>query len=165
MPGPIQMGMEFCSDVAGNIPAIRFYRASANTGPHVGSLWRACYNAVACPVDQPGRDLGARLLLPAVPHPPVPALPATTRHAVSRQAAYSSSGSLWVFGMIWGVASYSPFPLCLPRRLHAKALRIKERCRTRKGYGAFAAQIPPLWPVNGLLCNLRRTQAPLSLMN
>ena len=33
--------MKFTSDVFGTITAIRFYKASANTGTHIGSLWTA----------------------------------------------------------------------------------------------------------------------------
>ena len=36
---PVELGVEFRSDVAGWITAIRFYKASANTGTHVGNLW------------------------------------------------------------------------------------------------------------------------------
>ena len=35
----VQLGVKFRSDVAGNIIGIRFYKASTNTGTHVGSLW------------------------------------------------------------------------------------------------------------------------------
>jgi len=33
------MGVAFRSDVGGYIAGIRFYKNSANTGTHVGSLW------------------------------------------------------------------------------------------------------------------------------
>ena len=33
--------MKFSSEVAGNVTGIRFYKAAANTGTHVGSLWSA----------------------------------------------------------------------------------------------------------------------------
>ncbi|HYG36545.1 MAG TPA: DUF4082 domain-containing protein, partial [Clostridia bacterium] len=36
---PIELGVKFRSDVAGTITGIRFYKHSANTGTHVGSLW------------------------------------------------------------------------------------------------------------------------------
>jgi len=36
---PVQLGVKFRSDVTGNITGIRFYKANANTGTHVGSLW------------------------------------------------------------------------------------------------------------------------------
>ena len=36
---PVQLGVKFRSDIAGYITGIRFYKASANTGTHVGSLW------------------------------------------------------------------------------------------------------------------------------
>lgn len=35
----VQLGVKFRSDVAGSITGIRFYKSSANTGTHVGSLW------------------------------------------------------------------------------------------------------------------------------
>jgi len=34
-----ELGVEFKSDVAGSIAGIRFYKAAANTGTHVGNLW------------------------------------------------------------------------------------------------------------------------------
>jgi hypothetical protein len=36
---PVELGVKFKSDVAGNVTAIRFYKATANTGTHVGNLW------------------------------------------------------------------------------------------------------------------------------
>jgi hypothetical protein len=35
----IELGVQFRSDVAGSITGIRFYKAAANTGTHVGNLW------------------------------------------------------------------------------------------------------------------------------
>lgn len=35
----MELGVKFRSDVAGTITGIRFYKASANTGTHVGNLW------------------------------------------------------------------------------------------------------------------------------
>ena len=35
----VELGVKFRSDVAGSITGIRFYKASANTGTHVGNLW------------------------------------------------------------------------------------------------------------------------------
>ena len=35
----VELGVKFKSDVAGTITGIRFYKATANTGDHVGSLW------------------------------------------------------------------------------------------------------------------------------
>jgi len=35
----IELGMLFTSDWNGTISAIRFYKGSGNTGPHVGNLW------------------------------------------------------------------------------------------------------------------------------
>ncbi len=36
---PVELGVRFKSDVAGFIAGIRFYKASTNTGTHVGNLW------------------------------------------------------------------------------------------------------------------------------
>ena len=38
-PNAITVGMKFKSDVFGTISAIRFYKVTANTGTHIGSLW------------------------------------------------------------------------------------------------------------------------------
>ena len=35
----VELGVKFRSDVAGTITGIRFYKAGANTGTHVGNLW------------------------------------------------------------------------------------------------------------------------------
>jgi hypothetical protein len=35
----VELGVKFSSDVAGSITGVRFYKASANTGTHVGNLW------------------------------------------------------------------------------------------------------------------------------
>lgn len=40
-PGSVSLGVKFTADVAGSIMGIRFYKASTNTGTHVGSLWTA----------------------------------------------------------------------------------------------------------------------------
>ena len=37
----VELGVKFQSDIAGTINGIRFYKAAANTGTHVGSLWSA----------------------------------------------------------------------------------------------------------------------------
>jgi hypothetical protein len=39
--GSVNLGVKFTSDVAGSITGIRFYKASTNTGTHVGALWSA----------------------------------------------------------------------------------------------------------------------------
>ncbi len=36
----VELGVKFKADVTGNITGIRFYKGSANTGTHVGNLWR-----------------------------------------------------------------------------------------------------------------------------
>jgi PKD repeat protein len=38
-PNSVELGVRFRSDVAGQIKGIRFYKPSANTGTHTGSLW------------------------------------------------------------------------------------------------------------------------------
>jgi hypothetical protein len=38
-PNPVELGVKFTSDTAGFITGIRFYKGTANTGPHKGSLW------------------------------------------------------------------------------------------------------------------------------
>jgi hypothetical protein len=35
----VELGVKFTSDVGGTISGIRFYKATANTGTHVGTLW------------------------------------------------------------------------------------------------------------------------------
>ncbi len=35
----VELGVKFSSKVAGNITGIRFYKASTNTGTHIGSIW------------------------------------------------------------------------------------------------------------------------------
>ena len=40
-PESIEVGVRFKSDVLGTVSGIRFYKAAANTGTHVGSLWDA----------------------------------------------------------------------------------------------------------------------------
>ena len=35
----VELGVKFRSDIAGSITGIRFYKATANTGTHVGNLW------------------------------------------------------------------------------------------------------------------------------
>lgn len=37
----VELGVRFRSDVAGTITGIRFYKASTNTGTHIGNLWSA----------------------------------------------------------------------------------------------------------------------------
>jgi hypothetical protein len=39
LDNPVELGMKFRSDVRGTITSIRFYKASANTGTHIGDLW------------------------------------------------------------------------------------------------------------------------------
>ena len=45
--GSVEVGVKFRSDVAGTINGIRFYKATANTGTHVGSLWTAAGTLLA----------------------------------------------------------------------------------------------------------------------
>src|SRR6185437_5330175 len=37
--GSVEVGLKFKSDQAGYITGIRFYKGSANTGTHTGTLW------------------------------------------------------------------------------------------------------------------------------
>ena len=39
--GAVELGLKFRADTAGSITGIRFYKAAANTGTHVGNLWSA----------------------------------------------------------------------------------------------------------------------------
>jgi hypothetical protein len=39
--GPIEVGVKFTADYSGSVTGVRFYKAAANTGTHVGSLWSA----------------------------------------------------------------------------------------------------------------------------
>jgi hypothetical protein len=38
-PNAVELGLKFRSDVAGSVTGVRFYKAAANTGTHVGHLW------------------------------------------------------------------------------------------------------------------------------
>ncbi|HUH81327.1 MAG TPA: DUF4082 domain-containing protein, partial [Solirubrobacteraceae bacterium] len=38
-PSSVELGVKFTTEVAGTVTGIRFYKASANTGTHIGSLW------------------------------------------------------------------------------------------------------------------------------
>ncbi len=40
-PSSVELGMRFTSDVSGTVTGVRFYKAPANTGTHIGSLWTA----------------------------------------------------------------------------------------------------------------------------
>lgn len=40
-PGSLEVGVKFTSDVYGTVNGIRFYKASTNTGTHIGNLWTA----------------------------------------------------------------------------------------------------------------------------
>jgi hypothetical protein len=42
-----ELGVKFSSDVAGTVSGVRFYKAAANTGTHVGSLWNAAGSLLA----------------------------------------------------------------------------------------------------------------------
>jgi len=43
----VGLGVKFKSDVAGRITGIRFYKATANTGTHVGNLWSSAGTKLA----------------------------------------------------------------------------------------------------------------------
>jgi predicted RNA-binding protein with TRAM domain len=38
---PVELGVKFTADYSGSVTGIRFYKAAANTGTHVGTLWTA----------------------------------------------------------------------------------------------------------------------------
>jgi Domain of unknown function (DUF4082)/Bacterial Ig-like domain/Purple acid Phosphatase, N-terminal domain len=40
-PNPVEVGVKFRADRDGFVTAIRFYKGTGNTGPHVGNLWTA----------------------------------------------------------------------------------------------------------------------------
>ena len=42
-----ELGMKFTSDVNGTVTGIRFYKAAANTGTHIGNLWTAAGTLLA----------------------------------------------------------------------------------------------------------------------
>ncbi|MDA0166930.1 DUF4082 domain-containing protein [Solirubrobacter ginsenosidimutans] len=44
---PVELGVKFTADSSGSITGIRFYKAAANTGTHVGSLWNAAGTRLA----------------------------------------------------------------------------------------------------------------------
>jgi hypothetical protein len=44
---PVELGVKFTSDRTGSIYGLRFYKAAANSGTHVGSLWDANGNLLA----------------------------------------------------------------------------------------------------------------------
>jgi hypothetical protein len=43
----VELGVKFSSDVGGSVTGIRFYKASANTGTHVGNLWTSAGTLLA----------------------------------------------------------------------------------------------------------------------
>jgi Mo-co oxidoreductase dimerisation domain. len=48
---PLQVGVQFCSDVDGDILGIRFYKSACNTGPHIGYLWEKASRKMLRSVD------------------------------------------------------------------------------------------------------------------
>ena len=44
---PVELGMKFTATSNGKVTGVRFYKASTNTGTHVGSLWDASGNVLA----------------------------------------------------------------------------------------------------------------------
>ena len=38
-PGSLEVGVKFTSDTFGTVSGVRFYKAAANTGTHIGNLW------------------------------------------------------------------------------------------------------------------------------
>ncbi len=45
--GAVNLGVRFTSDTPGEVTGIRFYKAAANTGTHVGTLWSSSGTALA----------------------------------------------------------------------------------------------------------------------
>jgi hypothetical protein len=45
--GSVNLGVKFFADASGTITGLRFYKASTNTGTHVGTLWSATGTALA----------------------------------------------------------------------------------------------------------------------
>ena len=43
----VELGIKFRADVAGYVTALRFYKGSGNTGPHVGNLWTSAGTLLA----------------------------------------------------------------------------------------------------------------------
>src|SRR5262249_17011774 len=43
----LEVGMRFRSDVSGYVAGVRFYKSTANTGTHTGSLWDQAGNRLA----------------------------------------------------------------------------------------------------------------------
>ncbi|MFK4100486.1 DUF4082 domain-containing protein [Streptomyces sp. NPDC019531] len=39
--GPLELGVKFRTTTAGSVTGVRFYKSTANTGTHIGSLWTA----------------------------------------------------------------------------------------------------------------------------
>jgi hypothetical protein len=46
-PSSVELGVKFTADTSGWITGLRFYKALANTGTHIGSLWDASGNLLA----------------------------------------------------------------------------------------------------------------------
>jgi hypothetical protein len=44
---PVTVGLQFYSEVAGNVTGIRFYKGTGNTGTHVANLWSATGQSLA----------------------------------------------------------------------------------------------------------------------
>jgi hypothetical protein len=40
-PSSVELGVKFTAEVSGSVTGIRFYKATTNTGTHIGSLWSA----------------------------------------------------------------------------------------------------------------------------
>jgi len=46
-PNPVELGVKFRSDIAGNVTGIRFYKYAGSTGSHSGSLWSSTGSLLA----------------------------------------------------------------------------------------------------------------------
>ena len=66
-PASIEVGVKFKTDTFGYITGIRFYKASTNTGTHIGNLWTATGQLLASATftERNGLRLAAGELLPA----------------------------------------------------------------------------------------------------
>ncbi|WP_244237953.1 DUF4082 domain-containing protein [Corallococcus terminator] len=51
---PTEVGLKFRTDVAGTVTKVRYYKASGDTGPHVGHLWSATGTLLGTTAQTPG---------------------------------------------------------------------------------------------------------------
>ena len=72
----VELGVKFRSDVAGSITGIRFYKATANTGTHVGNLWSSTGTLLGSITfsNETASGWQQMLLLRRWPSPPTPSM-------------------------------------------------------------------------------------------